>query len=159
MLEVVALLLGIGIGALGTWLLMRGVSRAQQLEDELHALQSEYDAYKASVSGHFTQSAELFEELTDRYKAVYQHLAQSATQLCPDETSLKRIRQAGEQFALPPEPEPAAPPPHGLPAAESPAPTPAAEVEAETRGESILDEDEHAANAAPMPPRDEPPRA
>lgn len=73
-----ALLLGIGIGY---WLHACSPEVCKAKED-LEQLQVEYEDYRNRVDQHFNRSAELFQEMTLSYKAVYDHLAGGVQDLC-----------------------------------------------------------------------------
>ncbi len=58
--------------------------QAKRLEGELNEVRGEYDQYKEQVTQHFATTAELVNNLTASYRAVYQHLASSSQSLCGD---------------------------------------------------------------------------
>jgi hypothetical protein len=67
------------------------VKRARQLEAELAASRAETErtreelgAYRKKVADHFTETSEKLHDLTLQYRAVYEHLAAGATELCPE---------------------------------------------------------------------------
>ena len=45
---------------------------------------SEYDGYRKQVADHFSETSEHLHDLTLQYRAVYEHLAKGATELCPE---------------------------------------------------------------------------
>jgi uncharacterized membrane-anchored protein YhcB (DUF1043 family) len=45
---------------------------------------SEYEAYRKQVADHFGETSERLHDLTLQYRAVYEHLAKGATELCPE---------------------------------------------------------------------------
>jgi len=88
----IALLLFVGIAA---FLLGRRVSpsarRQRGLQEELAAareqgqrIQEELESYRGRVAEHFTQTSEKLHDLTLQYRAVYDHLARGAGELCPE---------------------------------------------------------------------------
>ncbi len=91
----------IGIGALAVGVIIGVVSagklgrtdtaRIQELEKQLDALQHRYDSYRASVSEHFSTTAELIHNMTESYRDVYQHLAGGAQKLCSEEVADKML--------------------------------------------------------------------
>ena len=81
-LGVLAFALGLGLGFLLTWQMAPRNDRIRELEKELDAARAELVAYRDKVNLHFQTSATLFEDMTERYRAVYQHLASSAQELC-----------------------------------------------------------------------------
>ncbi len=73
-------LIGISIGkALG------GGSRLKETNRKVEATEKELADYKASVSEHFGQTADLIDDLTRSYKAVFEHLGSSARNLLSEE--------------------------------------------------------------------------
>src|SRR5690625_7534129 len=60
-------------------------------------MRQEQQHYRDQVSAHFQRTAELVNELTSNYRAVHNHLAQGARDLCPE---------AGDALAHLPAPRP-----------------------------------------------------
>ena len=83
-LGVLAFALGLGIGFLLTWQMSPSSERIRETEKELNAARAELVAYRDKVTQHFQTSATLFEDMHERYRAVYQHLASSAQELCTE---------------------------------------------------------------------------
>ncbi len=78
------------------------LSELEAAKDELKRTERELDRYRDEVSDHFAGTSELLRELTLQYRAVYDHLAQGAALLCPDDApALESGFAAG---ALPPAP-------------------------------------------------------
>jgi uncharacterized membrane-anchored protein YhcB (DUF1043 family) len=74
--------------------------RCRELEAELAASQAALGQYRSEVAAHFSQTSELLRTMTHHYRTVYEHLAEGARTLCPDQvTSLG----AGLDRALLPE--------------------------------------------------------
>jgi len=89
-------LVGILVGAGIMWLFQRrdgGGKSAQTLRQEL-------DDYREEVSSHFATTSELFHDLTDKYRDVYNHLASSSQKLCEDPMQDARL-EFSESTALP----------------------------------------------------------
>jgi uncharacterized membrane-anchored protein YhcB (DUF1043 family) len=73
-------------------------ARARQLEGELEELRKEQeraqaeiqagreklDRYRGKVADHFAGTSERLRDLTLQYRAVYNHLAEGAGELCPE---------------------------------------------------------------------------
>jgi uncharacterized membrane-anchored protein YhcB (DUF1043 family) len=79
-------LIALAIGALIGYLLGRAggsSNREQELVDELDSARSELEQYKTKVGHHFEETAELVNGLSEQYRKVHQHLANSAESLCP----------------------------------------------------------------------------
>ncbi len=83
-LGVLAFALGLGIGFLITWQMLPSSERTRELEKELDAARAELTTYRDKVTQHFQTSATLFDDMHERYRAVYQHLASSAQELCTE---------------------------------------------------------------------------
>jgi uncharacterized membrane-anchored protein YhcB (DUF1043 family) len=58
--------------------------RCRELEGELAASQAAHRSYRSEVAEHFTQTSELLRAMTHQYRAVYEHLAEGARTLCPE---------------------------------------------------------------------------
>jgi uncharacterized membrane-anchored protein YhcB (DUF1043 family) len=83
----VAVALGFAIGRIGGAAARRARSLQLALTEERAAheqARSEYDAYRKRVADHFTETSERLHDLTLQYRSVYEHLAQGATELCPE---------------------------------------------------------------------------
>jgi len=77
----IAVVVGLGIGSLLTYLLIgRGPSKTE-LTGKLSAVEEEFAAHKQSVDKHFETTSELVNDLTESYAKVYKHLSQGAEQL------------------------------------------------------------------------------
>lgn len=61
--------------------------RVQELEEQLKQADEEMQAYRGEVGQHFEKTATLFNQLTNNYREVYEHLASSSEQLCGDQVS------------------------------------------------------------------------
>jgi uncharacterized membrane-anchored protein YhcB (DUF1043 family) len=68
-----------------------GARRVRELEAELartaearDAAQQELDGYRRRVTDHFTETSHRLHDLTLQYRAVYDHLAKGASELCPE---------------------------------------------------------------------------
>ncbi|MEM7543680.1 MAG: DUF1043 family protein [Pseudomonadota bacterium] len=49
---------------------------------KVEALEKQHSDYRDSVTSHFQDTAELLEQMTAQYRAVYQHMADGAQSLC-----------------------------------------------------------------------------
>ena len=61
------------------------LKQAEQLKQQLSDAKSKNDAYQQNVADHFSQTAVMLNDLTEKYKDIHQHLALGADQLCRDE--------------------------------------------------------------------------
>ena len=73
---------GVGLGLM-LGLKTNAVRRhAQWLERELEKTRDELTSYQTQVTGHFAETARIFNGLSDNYQAVYRHLASGCQELC-----------------------------------------------------------------------------
>lgn len=72
--------------------------RIVELESLLQDLQGRHDRYQHKVSEHFAQTANLVNELTQRYRDVHEHLVSGASELC-DDPKRHRDENPAKQFA------------------------------------------------------------
>ena len=59
--------------------------KIRELESSLRDSKDELQTYRGDVAQHFGKTAELFNQLTTDYRAVYEHLAASSEALCGDQ--------------------------------------------------------------------------
>lgn len=92
-----ALMLLVGI-LLGALIARRGLKpntlkaeKAEELKEALTIKDNELEKLKAEVSDHFVETAALVNQLTQSYKAVYEHLEKGAYHLVGEETLQKRL--------------------------------------------------------------------
>lgn len=83
-ISIITFAFGLGFGFLIAYLTIKHSGRVKELEEELDKAHSEHDQYRGKVSQHFEKTAELFEDMTERYRAVYKHMASSAQDLCEE---------------------------------------------------------------------------
>jgi uncharacterized protein len=97
---ILALLLGIALGAITTHALLSRNNRTHKLQRELNQLSERFTDYRDQVSQHFMHTSDLVKEMTRSYRAVYEHLATGAYHLCTEETTSPTLRhQTHEQIA------------------------------------------------------------
>lgn len=80
-----AFIVGIFIGVLVTRMASRNVQKHLQLQADLKTMQHKVDEQKLQLESHFAESAELLATLATDYKKLYDHLANSSTELLPEE--------------------------------------------------------------------------
>ena len=83
-ISIITFAFGLGFGFLIAYLTIKHSGRIKELEAELNKTNSEHAQYRGKVSQHFEKTAELFEDMTERYRAVYKHMASSAQDLCEE---------------------------------------------------------------------------
>lgn len=77
-------LIGAAAGALLYRTFRSDEVRVKQLEAQLQQLAEEHENYKGGVHTHFSGAARLLNEVTDSYRKLYLHMANSAQNICPD---------------------------------------------------------------------------
>jgi uncharacterized membrane-anchored protein YhcB (DUF1043 family) len=81
---ILCLLIGLALGWILTYALTVRNGRTHQLQVELHQLKDHFRDYRDQVTHHFMRTSELVQEMTQSYRAVYEHLASGAQRLCGD---------------------------------------------------------------------------
>ncbi|MCW8877729.1 MAG: YhcB family protein [Kangiellaceae bacterium] len=85
-MELVSIILGIIVAAGAGFFIGKGFSKESQeksrLEQELQDKQAELDAFRNKVTNHFEKTADLFNQVSDSYQSLYDHIASSSNQLC-----------------------------------------------------------------------------
>ena len=79
--------LGFAIGRMGGAAArrVRALDAALAAERAAHEkARGEYEGYRKRVAEHFSETSERLHDLTLQYRAVYEHLAKGATELCPE---------------------------------------------------------------------------
>lgn len=84
---IVALLAGAAAGAGGVWWYFSGRKQAPKYQD----LVKQQEQFKTEVTDHFVETARLINQLTDSYKAVFDHLSEGADQLVDPDTLRERL--------------------------------------------------------------------
>ena len=80
-----ALVVGLAVGVILVRFTSRNVQKQLQLESDLKAMKSKVEEQKHQLEQHFAHSATLLSTLAEDYKKLYTHLAQSSSQLLPEE--------------------------------------------------------------------------
>ena len=100
--------LGALAGSVITYLVVSRHGRTRKLQDELDQLKDRFTDYRDQVTQHFMRTSELVQEMTQSYRAVYEHLALGAQNLCggqieaprPKGTKASSLAGEDEQQAL-----------------------------------------------------------
>jgi uncharacterized protein len=77
--------LGTILGCIGAYLFLGRNNHTARLQEELGELRERFSDYRDQVSRHFMRTSELVQEMTQSYRAVYEHLATGAQELCEEE--------------------------------------------------------------------------
>ncbi|MFP5504972.1 MAG: YhcB family protein [Gammaproteobacteria bacterium] len=99
-ISIITFAFGLGIGFLAAYLLIPRSGRIQELEKDLETAQTAHREYRDKVNQHFQKTAELFEDMTDRYRAVYRHMAGSAQVLCEQQPPALQVDPAARSARL-----------------------------------------------------------
>ncbi|ROQ19547.1 MULTISPECIES: YhcB family protein [Marinimicrobium] len=99
-LIITALICLLGGGALGAVLykLTDSGSRSKELEERVLRAEDELKRYQQDVSEHFAKTSELVNNLTQSYRDVYEHLANSALKLTTPALSRQILDSANTQL-------------------------------------------------------------
>ena len=76
--------------------LSHGTRDARKLKSDLEKSEAEFEAYKSSVSSHFSKTSELVNDLTQDYVKVYKHLAEGAQILGDPRGGMDLLEQQGK---------------------------------------------------------------
>jgi len=77
--------LGVALGLLLGRFVLPGRREIKRLRGEIEQLGREHAEYRGRVAGHFEKTGALIGQMTASYKAVYDHLADGAQDLCAAE--------------------------------------------------------------------------
>lgn len=93
---IAGLVVGAAIGAVTVWML-----RSKDGEPSVRALKKDNERFRNEVTDHFVETARLINELTDSYKAVFDHLSHGADSLVDDKELAERMpRVSGREVRL-----------------------------------------------------------
>ncbi|NEZ04162.1 DUF1043 family protein [Wenzhouxiangella sp. XN201] len=90
---IIGLIAGAAIGAGAVWIF--AVRRAGPMS--VNEMKKENEHFREEVNAHFVQTAELINELTDSYKAVFDHLSDGAERLVDKEAVRERMPQVSHR--------------------------------------------------------------
>jgi uncharacterized membrane-anchored protein YhcB (DUF1043 family) len=95
---ILSFLLGTILGCIGAYLFLGRYNQALRLQEELCELRKRFSDYRDQVSRHFMRTSELVQEMTQSYRAVYEHLASGAQELCEEELDTPSLDAPGENL-------------------------------------------------------------
>lgn len=85
-LTIAGLLIAAGLGFYFGRNFSHNAQQQSRLETELNEKQQELDAFRNKVNNHFEKTADLFNQVSDSYQSLYDHMANSSNQLCATPT-------------------------------------------------------------------------
>jgi uncharacterized membrane-anchored protein YhcB (DUF1043 family) len=88
--------IGLALGCMATYLAVARYGRTRELQKELNQLKDHFTDYRDQVTRHFMRTSELVQEMTQSYRAVYEHLANGAQHLCGDENDVNLLEASGK---------------------------------------------------------------
>lgn len=96
-------ILGLALGALLGRRSSPAAQKQRQAELKLDQLLQEKKTYEDEVVEHFTETATLLNNLTERYRDVHNHLAKGASALCQGKgpVSLDRLEDSSDSSEIP----------------------------------------------------------
>jgi uncharacterized membrane-anchored protein YhcB (DUF1043 family) len=83
--------IGLLLGCIAAYLFIGRNDRTRELQTELDDLNQMLTDYRGQVTRHFMHTSELVQEMTQSYRAVYEHLAAGAQHLCSDELEPSQV--------------------------------------------------------------------
>lgn len=95
--SLVSLLAGAGLGAFLLYL-FRAQVYSRELEQRLHQAESTLQSYQRDVAEHFAQTSQLVNNLTQSYREVHEHLANSALKLATPAISRQILESANSSL-------------------------------------------------------------
>lgn len=97
------LILGLLIGTLLGRRMSPAAQKQREAELKLDQLLQDKQAYEDEVVEHFSDTAKLLNNLTERYRDVHNHLAKGADSLCHGRgpVALGRLEEAGDSSEIP----------------------------------------------------------
>jgi len=96
---------GLGLGMLLGRRSSPGAKRLRDLELKLDQVMQAKQTYEDEVVDHFTDTAKLLNNLTERYRDIHNHLAKGANELCQGRgpVSLERLENRRDDTEIPPQ--------------------------------------------------------
>tara|TARA_B100000945_G_scaffold187235_1_gene150228 strand:+ start:229 stop:684 length:456 start_codon:yes stop_codon:yes gene_type:complete len=85
------LALGIVVGIAFSRQLGANPTRIKELEEEIDNIMESHEEYRENVSEHFSVTSELINQMTGKYREVYEHLASGAQDLCSTHVAEKLL--------------------------------------------------------------------
>ncbi len=91
---IIALIIGFLLGGTGAWIWLR---QRGGVDGSVTELKKENERFREEVNEHFVQTAELINQLTDSYKAVFDHLSEGADKLVDKDAVRERMPRVSDR--------------------------------------------------------------
>jgi len=82
MFELIVVVAAFIVGIYAGKFISPGSRRVKELEKKLEEDNQQHQLYKDEVAQHFSQSANLFGDITEKYRSLYEHMSSGAQDLC-----------------------------------------------------------------------------
>jgi hypothetical protein len=92
--------LGLVLGCIGTYLFLGRYNHTAKLREELSELRERFSDYRDQVNQHFMRTSELVQDMTQSYRAVYEHLATGAQELCEEEVEAPSLDTSNKDLLV-----------------------------------------------------------
>ena len=92
--------LGSVLGCIGAYLFLERYSQTAKLREELSELKGRFSDYRDHVTQHFVRTSELVQEMSQSYRAVYEHLATGAQELCEGEVEAPSLDTSNKDLLV-----------------------------------------------------------
>lgn len=93
----ISLVVGAGLGAFLLYL-FRAQVYSREIEQRLHEAEGTLQSYQRDVADHFAQTSQLVNNLTQSYRDVHEHLANSALKLATPAISRQILESANQHL-------------------------------------------------------------
>ena len=94
----IGLVVGVGAGLYFARLDDISNSQKKLLQQKLDLADQQLNAYKSQVAEHFLKTAALVNTMTESYKAVHEHLATGAQELCDNQIMVTQLEMPATKF-------------------------------------------------------------
>jgi uncharacterized protein len=91
---------GLVLGCIGAYQFLGRYRQTAKLREELSELREKFSEYRDQVTQHFMRTSELVQEMTQSYRAVYEHLATGAQELCEGETETPSLGTSNKNLLV-----------------------------------------------------------
>ena len=90
--------LGTILGCIASYLFIGRDNETVRLQHELSELRKRFSDHRDKVAKHFMHTSDLVQEMTQSYRAVYEHLATGARELCDEDAETSTLDSADKEL-------------------------------------------------------------